>query len=256
VRYSNAQCLSAPTPVNTDCWWNWLVSWHQQHHHKLSWLFGGRKLLMNLFGASDAQVDLQTSRRMVRLLLGFGTWAWGPVLGSARSVALRLLVVLYTYRVDAVFWCSQLLLSALLPFPLLLQVAPKQAGGDSTVSRTLLHSHSEHSDNSGSEHSEHRQHHHNHRHSSDSNSGSFSGSGDSSRSLLHSHSEHSSESGSEHSEHRHHHHNHHHSSSGSGDSSRSLLQSHSEHSGASGSEQAQAPPPQPSPQQRQQQWRR
>jgi len=34
ISYSNAQCLSAPTPVNTDCWWDWLRSWHQRHHHK------------------------------------------------------------------------------------------------------------------------------------------------------------------------------------------------------------------------------
>jgi hypothetical protein len=46
VSYSNAQCLSAPTPVNTDCWWDWLASWYNRHHH--SWwssLFGGRRLM-------------------------------------------------------------------------------------------------------------------------------------------------------------------------------------------------------------------
>jgi hypothetical protein len=63
VRFSNAQCLSAPTPVNTDCWWNWLVSWHQRHHHKLSWLFSGRKLLMKLAGGPSTSGTAQQELR-------------------------------------------------------------------------------------------------------------------------------------------------------------------------------------------------
>jgi hypothetical protein len=226
VRFSNAQCLSAPTPVNTDCWWNWLASWHQQHHHKLSWLFGGRKLLMNLFGSVNAQVGLQAGtwsaacRELRRLGCRVHCWVQQAHCGLAAPCCSVLMLTV----------CSQPSLSVLLRFPVMLQVAPKQAVGDSTVSRTLLSSHSEHPGNSASEHSEHRHHnhHHNHHHSISSSDGSFSGSGDSSRSLLHSQSEHFSDSGLEHSEHRHHnhHHNHHHSISsggGSGYRSRSLL---------------------------------
>lgn len=44
IRFSNAQCLSAPTPVSTDSWWSWLVSWHQKHGHK-GWWFNGRRLM-------------------------------------------------------------------------------------------------------------------------------------------------------------------------------------------------------------------
>jgi len=54
VRFSNAQCLSGPTPVNTDCWWNWLRSWHQKHHHK-GWWFSGRKLMGSAHSNSPSQ---------------------------------------------------------------------------------------------------------------------------------------------------------------------------------------------------------
>ena len=54
IRFSNAQCLSAPTTVNTDCWWNWLVSWHQQHHHK-GWWWSGRRLAMAAAAPSQGQ---------------------------------------------------------------------------------------------------------------------------------------------------------------------------------------------------------
>jgi len=54
IHFSNAQCLSAPTTVNTDCWWNWLVSWHQKHHHK-GWWFSGRKLMGSAHSNSPSQ---------------------------------------------------------------------------------------------------------------------------------------------------------------------------------------------------------
>jgi hypothetical protein len=54
IRFSNAQCLSAPTTVNTDCWWSWLVSWHQQHHHK-GWWWSGRRLSMAATAPSQGQ---------------------------------------------------------------------------------------------------------------------------------------------------------------------------------------------------------
>jgi hypothetical protein len=63
VSYSNAQCLSAPTPVDTDCWWDWLASWYNRHHH--SWwssLFGGRRLLSN-----TKPVDPQTPSKVETL---------------------------------------------------------------------------------------------------------------------------------------------------------------------------------------------
>jgi len=59
IRFSNAQCLSGPTPVNTDCWWNWLLSWHQKHHHK-GW-FGGRKLMGSAHSDSPSQHSDHTS---------------------------------------------------------------------------------------------------------------------------------------------------------------------------------------------------
>lgn len=44
VKYSNAQCLSSPTTVNTDIWWSWLSSWFSKGANNLG-ASSGRKLL-------------------------------------------------------------------------------------------------------------------------------------------------------------------------------------------------------------------
>lgn len=60
ISYSNAQCSSGPTPVNTDCWWTWLEGWHRRHHHHF-W-FGGRKLLSMAAQGEGAGIEQQKTK--------------------------------------------------------------------------------------------------------------------------------------------------------------------------------------------------
>lgn len=55
VSYSGSQCVSAPTPINTDCWWQWLwqsSSWFAPHKHHHHWGGFGRKLMSQVGAAA------------------------------------------------------------------------------------------------------------------------------------------------------------------------------------------------------------
>jgi hypothetical protein len=208
VRYSNAQCLSGPTPVNTDCWWNWLASWHQQHQHKFSWLLGGRKLLMSLVAGSDAHQEAKqagSNTAFSRSLLHSESdssssehrryghfWGWWHRHGSSasRDSGRSLLHVQvksddsgnsgFKHRGYGHYWSWHHRQSSnSLPLSDSTDSSGSGAGG-----RSLLHSESGHSDSYGPDHRGYG--HWWWWHPSHSSSGSYSDSRDSRRSLLHS----------------------------------------------------------------------